>query len=77
MGDAFSKVYEVFGIEMLNKHQEDSIKYVVENEKDIFVNLPTGFSKLLIYQALLIMFSFVQSTCEKSYILWSVCNFVC
>ena len=52
MGDAFSKVYEVFGIEMLNKHQEDSIKYVVENEKDIFVNLPTGFSKLLIYQAL-------------------------
>ena len=42
MRDAFSKVYEVFGIEMLNKHQEDSIKYVVENEKDIFVNLPTG-----------------------------------
>ena len=43
MRDAFSKVYEVFGIEMLNKHQEDSIKYVVENEKDIFVNLPKGY----------------------------------
>ena len=77
MGDAFSKVYEVFGIEMWNKHQEDSIKYVVENEKDIFVNLPTGFSKLLIYQAMRIVFSSVQSTCEKSFISWSVCNFVC
>ena len=65
MEDAFSKVYKVFGIEKLNKHQEDSIKYVVENEKDNFVNLRTGFSKLLIYQALPIVFLSVQSTCEK------------
>ena len=72
MGDAFSKVYVVFGIEMLNKHQEGSIKYVVENEKDIFVIFPTGFSKLLIYQALPIVFSSVQSTCEKSYVSWLV-----
>ena len=35
---AFSKVWEVLGFEKLNKHQEDSIKYVVEKEKDIFVN---------------------------------------
>ena len=35
MEDAFSKVCEVFCIEKLNKHQEDSIKYVVEKEKDI------------------------------------------
>ena len=35
MEDAFSKVCDVFGIEKLNKHREDSIKYVVENEKDI------------------------------------------
>ena len=65
MGDAFSKVCEVFSFEKLNKHQEDTIKYVVEKEKDIFVNLPTGFRKLLIYQALPIVFSSVQSTCEK------------
>ena len=65
MGDAFSKVCKVFGIGKLNKHQEDSINYVVENEKDIFVNLPTGLSKLLIYQALPIVFLSVQSTCEK------------
>ena len=42
MGDAFSKVYEVFGIEMLKKHQEDSIKYVVENEKGIFCQFADG-----------------------------------
>ena len=53
---AFSKVCEVVGIDKLNKHQEESIKYVAEKEKDIFVNLPTGFGKLLIYQALPIVF---------------------
>ena len=65
------EVYEVLGIEKLNKHQKDSIKYVVENEKDIFVNLPTGFSKLLIYQVLPIVFSSVQFTCEKYIVTWS------
>ena len=55
-GDAFSKVGEVFAIEKLNKHQEDSIKYVVEKKKDVFVNLPTGFGKSLIYQTLPIVF---------------------
>ena len=42
MGDSFSKVGEVFAIEKLNKHQEDSIKYVVEKKKDVFVNLGFG-----------------------------------
>ena len=43
MEDAFSKVCEVF---------EDSIKFVVEKEKAIYVNLQMAFGKLLIYQAL-------------------------
>ena len=66
MGDAFSKVGVVFAVEKLNKHQEDSIKYVVENEKDVFVNLPTVFGKSFIYQTLPSVFSSVQSTCEKN-----------
>ena len=70
MEDTFSKVCEVFSIEKLNKHQEDSIKYDVEKEKDIFVNLPKEFGKLLIYQALSIVVLSVQSTCEKK-ISWS------
>ena len=40
--------------------------YVLEKEKDIFVNLPTGFGKLLICQVLPILFSSVQSTCKKN-----------
>ena len=64
--DAFSKVCEVFAIEKLNKHQEDAIKFLVEKKKDVFVNSPTGFGKSLIYQALPIAFSSVQSTCEKN-----------
>ena len=36
----------------MSKHQENSIKYVVEKEKAIFVNLQMAFGKLLIYQAL-------------------------
>ena len=51
MEDPLSKVCEVFCIEKLNKHQEESIKYVVEKEKAFFVNLQIGFGKLLIYQA--------------------------
>ena len=39
-------------LKSLNKHQEDSIKYVVEKEKAIYVNLQMAFGKLLIYQVL-------------------------
>ena len=66
MEHAFAKVCEVFGIESLNKHQEDAIKYVVEEKKDVFVNLPTGFGKSLIYQALPLVYSCLQSTFEKN-----------
>ena len=66
MEHAFAKVCTVFGIESLNKHREDAIKYVVEGKKDVFVNLPTGFGKSLIYQALLLVYSCLQSTVEKN-----------
>ena len=68
MKHTFAKVCEVFGIESLNKHQEDAIKYVVEEKKDVFVNLPTGFGKSLIYQALPLIYSCLQSTVEKNII---------
>ena len=68
MKHAFAKVCEVFGIESLNKHQEDIIKYVVKEKKDVFDNLPTGFGKSLIYQALPLVYSCLQSTVEKNII---------
>ena len=63
--NAFAKVCEVFGIESLNKHQEDAIKYVVKEKKDVFVNLPTGFGKSLIYQALPLVYSCLHPTIKK------------
>ncbi len=49
---AFVDVCRVFGIAKLSTYQEDAIKYVVNEKKDVFVNLPTGFGKSIIFQAL-------------------------
>ena len=66
---AFSKVCNVFGFDSLNTHQEKSIKYIVQEKKDIFVNLPTGFGKSLIYRALPLAYSCLLSTCPFC-VLW-------
>ena len=55
---AFLDVCNVFGIAKLNKYQEDAIKYVVNEKKDVFVNLPTGFGKSIIFQALPIVYKY-------------------
>ena len=65
---AFNKVCNVLGFDSLNTHQEKSIKYIVQEKKDIFVNLPTGFGKSLIYRALPLVYSCLQSTHEKNVI---------
>ena len=62
---AFLDVCNVFGIAKLNKYQEDAIKYVVNEKKDVFVNLPTGFGKSIIFQALPIDVSPFSSTRAK------------
>ena len=65
---AFNKVCNVFGFDSLNTHREKSIKYIVQEKKHIFVNLPTGFGKSLIYRALPLVYSCLQSTDEKNII---------
>ena len=65
---AFNKVCNVFGFDSLNTHQEKSIKYIVQERKDSFVNLPTGFGKSLSYRALPLVYSCLQSTDEKNII---------
>ena len=42
--DALRKVWDVFGFDSL-KHQEEALRFV-------FVNLPTGFGKSVVFQAL-------------------------
>ena len=62
------KEWEFFRFERLNKHQEEALRLVVESKSDIFVNLPTGFGKSVIFQALSgdlalsIVYSYVKTT---------------
>ena len=54
--EAFTLVSSKFKIPTLNHHQRLAIEKIVSNNKDVFVNLPTGFGKSLIYQALPLVF---------------------
>ena len=49
--EAFDLVSSRFQISSVNDHQKETIRSIVNN-KDVLVNLPTGFGKSLIYQAL-------------------------
>ena len=50
--EAFIRVASLSKILELNAHHKRAIQAIVVDKKDVFVNLPTGFGKLLIYQAL-------------------------
>ena len=49
---ALSTVCSWFTNSCLNPHQEKVISEFVKGKSDIFVNLPTGYGKSLVYQAL-------------------------
>jgi len=69
LDSAFTKVCGRFGIPNLNKQQEEAIKCIVEHKKDVFVNLPTGFGKSMIFQGLPEVFSTLQSPREKNIVI--------
>ena len=48
---AFVKVCDIFGFVKLNKYQEEAIRQVVELKVDVYVNLPTGCGKSVVFQA--------------------------
>ena len=50
MSEAFSVVCDLFKISDLNEHQKVAITKLVAEKQDVFVNLPTGFGKSLIFQ---------------------------
>ena len=58
--EAFDLVSSRFQISSLNDHQKEAIRSIVINNKDVLVNLPTGFGKSLIYQALPLVFDHVR-----------------
>lgn len=59
---AFQVVCEKFQIETLNHHQKQALLAIVKEKKDVFLNLPTGFGKSLIYQALPLIFDEVSES---------------
>lgn len=48
----FDLVASKFSILALNSHQKLAISKLIEGGEDLFINLPTGFGKSLIFQAL-------------------------
>ena len=56
LSSSFSKVCEQFKFSELNKHQKEAIISAVLKKKDVFVSLPTGFGKSVIFQALPMVF---------------------
>ena len=56
----------------MKEFQVQAIREVVEGEKDVFINMPTGYGKSLTYQALPIMFDCVRRTNTEQYHLSSV-----
>ncbi len=59
MEAVFRKVCEVFGFEKLNNFQMDAIVHILDKGSDIFVNLPTGYGKSVIFQAIPVVFDYV------------------
>ena len=59
-GLAFKKVCETFKVNDLNSYQRKAIVQFVKEDTDVFVNLPTGFGKSLIYQSLPLIFDTIS-----------------
>ena len=58
--EAFNLVTTKFSIPALNSHQKLAISKLIEGRKDIFINLPTGFGKSLIFQALPLVYDHIK-----------------
>ena len=69
MDAAFGKVCDVFGFSTLNKYQKNALKFVIEKKKDVFVNLPTGFGKSVIFQAFPLLYACVEPSREKNIVI--------
>ena len=59
--EAFVSVASKFKIKEFNLHQKTAIRTFIEDERDVFVNLPTGFGKSLVFQALPFIFDFLEN----------------
>ena len=56
VASVFDLVSPKFCIQELNAVQKEAIIQFMEKQRDVFINLPVGFGKSLIYQALPLVF---------------------
>ena len=59
--EAFHLASSKFKISELNAYQKLAIRKIVVEKEDIFVNMPTGSGKSLIFQALPLMFDNISN----------------
>ena len=60
LNKGFRAVSSMFKLPDLNGHQKQAIRKIIVDKEDVFVNLPTGFGKSLIYRALPLVFDRVS-----------------
>jgi superfamily II DNA helicase RecQ len=58
--EAFKKVCGLFKLNDLNSYQKEALVEFVKNGRDLFINLPTGAGKSIIYLALPIIFNSIS-----------------
>ena len=66
--EAFRKASSKFKISELDVYQKLAIRKIVVKKEDVFVNLPTGSGKSLIYQALPLVFDHVADESASGHI---------
>ena len=67
---AFGHVCQTFGIRELNAYQREVIVQFAQKKTDVFVNLPTGYEKSLIYQALSFVYNSILEAAGHYLLLW-------
>ena len=69
----FGHVCQTFGIRELNAYQREVIVQFAQKKTDVFVNLPTGNGKSLIYQALSFVYKSILEAAGYYLLLWFRC----
>ena len=66
----FGHVRQTFGIRELNAYQREVIVQFAQKKTDVFVNLPAGYGKSLIYQALSFVYNLILEAAGHYLLLW-------
>lgn len=56
MDNILRKVCEMVQFQKLYTHLENSVSFIVQDKRDVFVNLPTRFGKSVVFWPLLVVF---------------------